>query len=74
VSRKGHETLWGEDTLTEREKQIAALLLKGRTSKLIAAELYLSENTVKTHIKNIYSKLGIKSKSELFNIGAPKKS
>lgn len=55
------------DTLTEREKQIAALLLKGRTCKLIAAELYLSENTVKTHIKNIYSKLGVKSKSELFN-------
>ncbi len=58
------------DILTEREKQIAALLLKGRTSKLIAAELYLSENTVKTHIKNIYSKLGIKRKSELFNFMA----
>ncbi len=54
------------DTLTEREKQIAALLLKGRTCKLIAAELYLSENTVKTHIRNIYSKLGVKRKSELF--------
>jgi DNA-binding CsgD family transcriptional regulator len=66
---RSRETFWGEDTLTEREKQIAALLLKGRTCKLIAAELYLSENTVKTHIKNIYSKLGIKSKSELFNIG-----
>lgn len=56
----------GINTLTEREKQIAELLLKGRTCKLIAAELYLSENTVKTHIKNIYSKLGIKRKSELF--------
>lgn len=57
----------GIDTLTEREKQIAALMLKGLTYKLIAAELYLSENTVKTHIKNIYSKLGVKRKSELFN-------
>ncbi|MGE5495014.1 MAG: response regulator transcription factor [Burkholderiales bacterium] len=55
------------DALTEREKQIAALLLKGRTYKLIAQELFLSENTVKTHVKNIYSKLGIKRKSELFN-------
>jgi DNA-binding CsgD family transcriptional regulator/Na+-transporting methylmalonyl-CoA/oxaloacetate decarboxylase gamma subunit len=68
---RSRETFLGEDTLTEREKQIAALLLKGRTCKLIAAELYLSENTVKTHIKNIYSKLGIKSKSELFSIGVP---
>lgn len=57
----------GADALTEREKQIAALLLKGRTYKLIAEELFLSENTVKTHVKNIYSKLGIKRKSELFN-------
>lgn len=58
----------GIDTLTEREKQIIELLLKGRTYKLIAEELYLSENTVKTHIKNIYSKLGVKKKSELFNL------
>lgn len=57
----------GAESLTEREKEIAALLLRGRTYKLIAEELYLSENTVKTHVKNIYSKLGVKSKSELFN-------
>ncbi len=55
------------DLLTEREKQIVSLVLKGRTYKLIAAELHLSENTVKTHIKNIYSKLGVKSKAELYN-------
>jgi DNA-binding CsgD family transcriptional regulator len=53
-------------TLTEREKQIVGLMLRGRTCKLIASELYLSENTVKTHIKNIYVKLGIRRKSELF--------
>jgi DNA-binding CsgD family transcriptional regulator len=57
----------GVNTLTEREKQIVELLLKGRTYKLIAAELYLSENTIKTHVKNIYSKMGVKRKSELFN-------
>ena len=58
----------GFDTLTEREKQIVELLLKGRTSKLIAAELYISLNTVKTHIKNIYSKLGVRRKSDLFKL------
>ncbi len=54
--------------LTERESEIAGLLLKGRTYKMVAAELYLSENTVKTHIKNIYSKFNIKSKSELIRL------
>lgn len=54
--------------LTKRESEITALLLKGRTYKMIASELYLSENTVKTHIKNIYSKLNIQSKMELVNL------
>lgn len=54
--------------LTEREKEIMVLLLKGRTYKMIADELFLSENTVKTHIKNIYSKFNIQSKSELIKI------
>lgn len=53
------------ENLTERENQIVACLLKGLTYKMIANELYLSENTIKTHIKNIYSKLEIKNKSEL---------
>ena len=54
--------------LTERENQIASLLLKGRTYKMIAEEMYLSENTVKTHIKNIYSKLNVQSKGELIKL------
>lgn len=54
--------------LTERESEIAVLLLKGRTYKMIADELYLSQNTVKTHIKNIYSKFNIQSKMELVNL------
>lgn len=56
------------DILTERERQIADLLSRGRTYKMIAAELYLSENTVKTHIKSLYSKLGVQSKSELVGL------
>ncbi len=54
--------------LTQRESEIAALLLKGRTYRMIANELYLSENTVKTHIKNIYSKFNIQSKTELVHL------
>jgi DNA-binding CsgD family transcriptional regulator len=54
--------------LTERESEIAALLLKGKTYRMIAGELCLSENTVKTHIKNIYSKFNIRSRTELINL------
>ena len=54
--------------LTEREIQIVSLLCNGRTYKMIAEELFLSENTIKTHIKNIYSKLNITSKTELIHL------
>lgn len=60
--------------LTEREKEIAALLLTGRTYKMIANQLSLSENTVKTHIKNIYSKYNIQSKTELITLLTEKES
>lgn len=56
------------ETLTRRELEIARHLLAGRTYRMIAAELHLSENTVKTHVKNIYSKLGIQSKGELIRL------
>lgn len=54
--------------LTDRESEIAALLLKGYTYKMIAGELFISENTVKTHLKNAYAKLGVKNKTQLMNL------
>lgn len=62
------ESFDGFELLTEREKEIVTLLLQGKTYKVIAGELFVSENTVKTHIKNIYTKLGVQSRTELFNI------
>lgn len=53
---------------TEREKEIIQLLITGKTYRSIAEELFVSENTVKTHVKNIYSKAGIQSKYELMHI------
>ena len=35
---------------------------------MIAGELYVSENTIKTHVKNIYSKAGVQSRTELMNL------
>lgn len=54
--------------LTERESEIAALLLEGKTYRKIAEELFVSENTIKTHVKNIYSKCSIQSRAELIHL------
>ncbi|MEG0322862.1 MAG: helix-turn-helix transcriptional regulator, partial [Raoultibacter sp.] len=54
--------------LTEREIDILGLLAKGRDGKFIAEEYVLSYNTVKTHIKHIYQKLGVHSRQELIDL------
>ncbi len=54
--------------LTDRERQVAGLLLRGKTYRMIAGELFISENTVKYYVKNIYAKLGIRSRTELVNL------
>ena len=50
--------------LSEREKEILALLVKGKSYQTIAAECFVSIDTVKTHVKHIYEKLHVHSKSE----------
>lgn len=55
----------GDTGLSERESEIAMLLFKGYPYKLIASKLYISESTVKSHVQNIYGKLGIHSRTEL---------
>lgn len=51
--------------LTVREREIIEHLYSGKTNAVIASELYISQNTVKTHVKNIYEKLGVSSRMEL---------
>lgn len=54
--------------LTGREAEIAELLSSGHTYKMISHELFISENTVKTHIKNIYSKMNVRNKTEFLEM------
>lgn len=54
--------------LTARELDVGRWMLSGCSSKEIARKLEISAETVKVHKKHIYSKLGIKSQSELFSI------
>lgn len=53
--------------LTARESEILGQLARGRDGKFIAGEYVLSYNTVKTHIKHIYQKVGVHSRQELLD-------
>ena len=53
-----------EVVLTRREKQILHVLGRGLQNRAIAEELGIGETTVKTHIYNIYRKIGVRRRSE----------
>ena len=59
---------FGEEVLTDRERQISQLLLRGHSSKSIARELDIAPGTVMVHKRNLFSKLGISSQYELFSL------
>lgn len=54
--------------LTAREIDVALLIARGRSKTFIADELFISENTARTHSKNVYAKLGIHSREELISL------
>lgn len=53
------------DGLTETERRVAALVTRGRTNREVAAAMFVTENTVQTHLRHIFQKLGVKSRTEL---------
>lgn len=48
--------------LTARELQILQLVIEGKTNKLIAREIYVSEKTVEFHLDHIYTKIGVRTR------------
>ena len=64
-SRAGTADGTGIESLTERELQLARLVVDRKTNPEIAAELFLSQKTVETHLRNIFRKIGVSSRVEL---------
>ena len=64
-TRAGQADGSGIESLTERELQVARLVVDRRTNAQIAAELFLSTKTVESHIRNLFHKLGVSSRVEV---------
>ena len=60
------DQLWpgSELGLTQRESEVLSLLVNGLSNRRIAEELFLGEETVKTHVRSIYRKLGVKHRAQ----------
>jgi DNA-binding CsgD family transcriptional regulator len=52
------------DGLSRREREVLDLLSEGQTNREIARHLFISEVTVKTHLRRVYSKLGVRNRTE----------
>jgi NarL family two-component system response regulator LiaR len=50
--------------LTERESELLSMLSTGMTNRELAIHLYISENTIKTHLRRLYSKLGVRNRAQ----------
>lgn len=55
------------DPLTVREQEVLQLILSGKSNREIAGALFISESTVKTHVRNIFSKYDVGSRAELIS-------
>jgi DNA-binding CsgD family transcriptional regulator len=62
---------WG---LSEREAEVAALAQRGHSNKEIAEQLNISPNTVKTHLRAVFDKSGVRSRFELISAGSRESS
>lgn len=61
----------GPELLTPREADVLELLRQGRANAEIALALHISVETVRTHRRNIYRKLGVRTRRELAGLSAP---
>jgi DNA-binding CsgD family transcriptional regulator len=61
-------SICNEKNITKREQEIIELILQGKSNREIEKEIFISIYTVKNHIQNIYSKLGVRSRTKLIQL------
>jgi len=57
-----------EDALTQRERAVLALLAEGKSNRDIGTEIHIEESTVKSHLKTIFGKLHVVSRTEAVSV------
>jgi DNA-binding NarL/FixJ family response regulator len=67
-TRPGKADASGLESLTARELQVTELVVDRKTNPEIAAELFLSQKTVETHLRNIFRKVDVSSRVELARV------
>jgi DNA-binding CsgD family transcriptional regulator len=67
-TRPGKADGVGLESLTERERQVARLVVDRKTNREIAEALFLSPKTVETHMRNIFRKLDVSSRVEVARV------
>lgn len=58
-----------KDALTARQREVLAMIIEGKSNKVIAVELDLAESTVKMHVTDIFKKLGVTNRTQAALIG-----
>jgi DNA-binding NarL/FixJ family response regulator len=69
VSRVRTPAVPGGESLSGREREVLELVARGTSNREIAAELFISEATVKTHLTHIFAKLGAKDRAAAVAVG-----
>ncbi|MEY5145449.1 MAG: hypothetical protein RL745_818 [Actinomycetota bacterium] len=64
MARRSEHPDQGIGALSRREREVLALVAEGLNNRAIASRLYISENTVKNHVRNIHEKLGVHNRME----------
>ena len=69
ATRLMHQVRDPGSPISDREREVLSLIAQGRSNREVAAELFISEATVKTHLLHVYGKLGVNDRAAAVAVG-----
>jgi DNA-binding NarL/FixJ family response regulator len=69
ATRLMHQVREPGSPISDREREVLSLIAQGRSNREVAAELFISEATVKTHLLHVYDKLGVNDRAAAVAVG-----